>query len=187
MRYRPLHIPIEAFDRLIEHLDFYQGPELKRARFYGRAMVRMENLRSYFNLAFHFDSIKDFNDNEDILSLNLLNFEKRVAFDNDVTLARKEFEGENLLQLIITDKTGIAKLNYCMLPDTQNFYLTSPGYISNPLRGANVGNRIRIYDARYAGPNKLRIPHEWMVKNDDHYERTRPAREEFLKARALRV
>jgi hypothetical protein len=173
MRRGAVQIPYEAFDRTIEYLD--GAPDLGALKFRVHAYLLFHNLVSHIYRAYHFDSVREFLEYRDRLQEGV----SRVAFQ-EVEVADRN-DRDYTLELTLTDGTGEAILAYPYTLEIVEGHEMFPDSMNNPLHGAREGDKLQIFDSIYDGDNRILLPTEWYVKNDDHYRRMREIRDSLIR------
>ena len=168
MRKGPLKIPVKVLNRTIEFLD---GTPIKvPMKIGGHMLVHFGNLLSHFYKVHHFDSVGEFLKYQDNLAIGT----DRVAFHEVEVIGRRDDHSHDKhvskgdrtakfrLELDLADRTGQTKL----------VYPYSSSIISDPVLGAELGDKVEIYAAKYRGVNDpLLLLTNFHMRNDAHYER----------------
>jgi hypothetical protein len=164
-------IPYEALDRTIKYLEGRAG--YKRL---GHAMVWATNTFSYFSRPYIMRTTADFLQLQELMTANLARVKfpwlevKKRAVDEDLA------SGQGRLELTVGDLTGDIRLDYRYTVETSGGQPIPPDTFNDPLPGAQVGNRLQIFNSLYKGDSRIEIIAGWHVQNNKHYERVRDVR-----------
>lgn len=168
MKRGPINIPDENFRRTIEYLEGCSAHDTLIAQ--GKFSMRIHYLISWLNRAYKFDSIADFEVNRKKLPEI-----SPVIFENPLTVVHRD-DINNTEIVGLSDESGRIELRY---PYTLHPDEMFPDTCNNPIHGADIGDKIKVYSSMYKGGNRIEVAAPYFVSNDAHYERIRKMREEI--------
>lgn len=179
MQRKHVTVPEECCLRPIEYLEGGPGYEgLKRTANLNR---HLWNISSRLIRPYHFEDAADFLQHQSGLYVGAV----LVLPELEVKDVNTEKKPEGRLDLLLGDSTGSILAIYEWKPRNE----TDPGAgkldmtfdpFNNPLHGARVGDKLKIYSALYERQATIRLEDHFRVLNEEAYQRTAKRRADVM-------